>query len=57
MKKYDFSEYTEEELLLAERNFKEILNQKLTHMIYDETLDILYEKLEKIALEKQKRAL
>lgn len=57
MKKYDFSEYTEEELLSAERNFKEILNQKLTHMIYDETLDILYEKLEKIALEKQKRAL
>ena len=57
MKKYNFSEYTEEELLLAERNFKEILNQKLTRMIFDETLDILYDKLEKIELEKQKRAL
>ena len=57
MKKYNFSEYTEEELLLAEQNFKEILNQKLTRMIFDETLDILYDKLEKIALEKEKRGL
>lgn len=57
MKKYIFSEYTEEELLSAERNFKEILNQKLSHMIYDETLDILYDKLEEIELEKRKRAL
>ena len=55
--KYNFSTYTEEELNKAENNFKEILKEKIRLMVFDESIDILYDKLEEIALEKQKRAL
>lgn len=51
----NFSEYTDQELIEAEDNFKRILEQKMVLMIFDESLDLIYDKLEKIEIEKMRR--
>lgn len=55
MEVYNFSTYSDEDLLKAEAIFREIWNEKVMKMIFDESLDLVAEKLEKIEKEKKRR--
>ncbi|MFW6001958.1 MAG: hypothetical protein ACOCQD_01310 [archaeon] len=56
-KQYDFTNFSDQELLMMEEEVDRQLNEKLTRMIYDEELEQLYKQSERILQERRQRGL
>ncbi|MFW5795362.1 MAG: hypothetical protein ACOCV1_07770 [Bacillota bacterium] len=56
-KQYDFTNFSDQELLLMEEEVDRQLNEKLMRMVYDEELEQLYKQSERILQERRQRGL
>lgn len=54
-KVFNFANFTDEELLLAEKESNDALGKALIQMIYNEELELMYSKVEAIREEKLRR--